>query len=82
MLRCCLGAYGCPDHAWMPSLGARLMRLPQAHINKAVSDSFLHPMIIHPHRFVSSRNHTMSSPSRRLFIVAKHYYGFRPIMHR
>eukprot|EP01046_Picozoa_sp_COSAG06_P009433 COSAG06_NODE_493_length_15060_cov_50.594546_16_plen_46_part_00 len=29
MLRCCLGAYGCPNHAWMPSLGARLIRLSQ-----------------------------------------------------
>ena len=29
MLRCCLGAYGCPNHAWMPSLGAGLMRLSQ-----------------------------------------------------
>ena len=30
MLRCCLGAYGCPNHAWMPSLGAGLIRLSQA----------------------------------------------------
>ena len=29
MLRCCLGAYGCPNHAWMPSLGAGLIRLSQ-----------------------------------------------------
>ena len=29
MLRCCLGAYGCPDHAWMPCLGAGLIRLSQ-----------------------------------------------------
>ena len=29
MLRCCLGAYGCPNHAWMPSLGASLIRLSQ-----------------------------------------------------
>jgi hypothetical protein len=29
MLRCCLGAHGCPDHAWMPSLGAGLIRLSQ-----------------------------------------------------
>ena len=26
MLRCCLGAYGCPNHAWMPSLGAGLIQ--------------------------------------------------------
>ena len=29
MLRCCLGAYGRPNHAWMPSLGAGLIRLSQ-----------------------------------------------------
>ena len=31
MLRCCLGAYGCPNHAWMPSLGAGLVRLSQVN---------------------------------------------------
>ena len=36
MLRCCLGAYGCPNHAWMPSLGAGLMRLSQAGGGKQV----------------------------------------------
>ena len=29
MLRFCLGAYGRPNHAWMPSLGAGLIRLSQ-----------------------------------------------------
>jgi hypothetical protein len=29
MLRCCLGAYGRPNRAWMPSLGAGLIRLSQ-----------------------------------------------------
>ena len=33
MLRCCLGAYGRPNHAWMPSLGAGLMRLSQGSIS-------------------------------------------------
>ena len=29
MLRFCLGAYGRPNHAWMPSLGAGLIRSSQ-----------------------------------------------------
>ena len=37
MLRCCLGAYGCPNHAWMPSLGAGLIRLSQLAVTTAQS---------------------------------------------
>ena len=35
MLRCCLGAYGRPNHAWMPSLGAGLIRLSQGAAREA-----------------------------------------------
>ena len=38
MLRFCLGAYGRPNHAWMPSLGAGLIRLSQ-----------LQPRVVGPH---------------------------------
>ena len=42
MLRCCLGAYGCPNRAWMPSLGAGLIRLSQVErgLDQALLGSF------------------------------------------
>ena len=48
MLRCCLGAYGCPNHAWMPSLGAGLIRLSQ---------SVRSHRIVHLQRSVLQRQH-------------------------
>ena len=41
MLRCCLGAYGRPNHAWMPSLGAGLMRLSQSTIKEGMGTKSL-----------------------------------------
>ena len=42
MLRFCLGAYGRPNHAWMPSLGAGLIRLSQAAL--APEPTFSHQL--------------------------------------